>query len=210
MRRWTGLSPSRTSGSARPTMTLIAESRYAVRISSSSARGSMLPPPITSVDDTAYTSSARSASDIQVRHQAGVALDEVAARLDLVAHEHREDPVGAGSVVDAHAGEGAVAGIHGRLAQLVGVHLAEALEALQADALLRDAQHRVAQLLEGERLLHHVRERNRERRRPGQLDELVVHLHERPVLRCGEELPADPVRAGQAAPRLDGAHADVD
>src|SRR5215217_1428597 len=127
----------------------------------------MLPPPITSVDATAYTTFRAPASDIQVRHQAGVALDEVAARLDLVAHEHREDAVRAGGVVDANPSEGAVAGVHRRLAQLVGVHLAEPLEALQADALLGDAQHRVAQLLEGERLLQRVPEPDRERRRPG-------------------------------------------
>src|SRR3954452_22687586 len=86
VRRWTGFSPSRTSGSARPTMTDMAYSRYALRISSSSARGSMLPPPMTSVPAMLR----HPLLDIQVGDEAGVLLDELASRLDLVAHQHRE------------------------------------------------------------------------------------------------------------------------
>jgi hypothetical protein len=40
-RRWTGFNPSRTSGNARPTMTLIAYSRYDFFSSSSIATGSI-------------------------------------------------------------------------------------------------------------------------------------------------------------------------
>src|SRR5690348_3950423 len=96
----------------------------------------MLPPPITSVDATGYTSSGAGLElHIEVRHQAGVALDEVAARLHLIAHEHGEDAVRGRGVVHRHARERAVRRVHRRLAQLVRVHLAEALEALHADAL---------------------------------------------------------------------------
>ena len=59
-----------------------------------------------------------------------VLLDELAARLDLVAHQHREDPVGGGRVLDldarsASGSPGSIVVIH----ELLGVHLAEALEA---------------------------------------------------------------------------------
>ena len=39
-----------------------------------------------------------------------VALDEIAARLDLVAHEHREDRVRLGGVLDRDHGRGSVRG----------------------------------------------------------------------------------------------------
>ncbi len=42
---------------------------------------------------------------VQVGHQAGVLLDERAARLDRVTHQHREDPVGLSCVLDRHADE---------------------------------------------------------------------------------------------------------
>ncbi|MFN8558009.1 MAG: hypothetical protein U0531_11940 [Dehalococcoidia bacterium] len=44
MRRCTGFSPSRTSGRARETITLIAYSRYEARISSSILMGRIFPP----------------------------------------------------------------------------------------------------------------------------------------------------------------------
>ena len=56
--------------------------------------------------------------------------------------------VGRGGVLDADLRERARRGVHRRVAQLLGVHLAEALEALERDALLRDVQHRLAQRLE--------------------------------------------------------------
>ena len=42
------------------------------------------------------------ALDVEVDDVAGVVLDELAARLDLVAHQHREDLVGRGRVLDRH------------------------------------------------------------------------------------------------------------
>src|ERR1700742_687567 len=64
------------------------------------------------------------------RRDAGVLLDELAARLDLVAHELREELVGAGRVVQGDLGERRRGRVHRGLRELVGVHLAEALEAL--------------------------------------------------------------------------------
>src|SRR4051794_35482745 len=91
------------------------------------------------------------ALDVQVGHFAGVALDELASRLHRVAHQHREDLVGAGGVVDRHLLERAVLGVHRGLEELVGVHLAQALEALHGHALAGYLQHLCAQLLERER-----------------------------------------------------------
>ena len=52
-----------------------------------------------------------------------VGLDELPARLDLVAHQRGEDLVGADGVLDLHAQHAAHGGIHRRLPQLPRVHL---------------------------------------------------------------------------------------
>src|SRR4051794_7781860 len=67
-----------------------------------------------------------------------VLLDELAAGLDVLAHERREDGVGGDGVIDRHLTQRAGRGVHGRLPQLFVVHLAETLVALDP-VLLRDA-----------------------------------------------------------------------
>src|SRR5674476_1403042 len=89
------------------------------RISSSSSMGSILP------------SSVCRPSDIEEPHFLRVLLDELASRLDLVAHQHREDLVGRLDVFHRHELERARHGVHGGVPKLVGVHLAEPLEALR-------------------------------------------------------------------------------
>src|ERR1043165_6397573 len=69
-------------------------------------------------------------SDVEEAHVAGVALDEPAPRLDVLAHEDREDLVRRRRVRQGDLEERAGVGIHRRLPQLVVVHLAEALVAL--------------------------------------------------------------------------------
>src|SRR5690606_41807211 len=64
-----------------------------------------------------------------------VALDELAARLDGVAHERRERLVGGGGVLDGDELEHPRGGVHRGGPELHGVHLAEATVALDADAL---------------------------------------------------------------------------
>src|SRR5512144_206316 len=93
------------------------------RISSSSSMGSILP------------SSVCKESDIEEPHLLRVLLDELATRLDLVAHQHREDFVRSLGVFHGHQHERARHGVHGGLPELVRVHLAETLEALQLHAL---------------------------------------------------------------------------
>ena len=66
-----------------------------------------------------------------------VRLDELAPRLDGVAHEDREDLVGLDGVLDAHLQEAARGRVHRRLPERLGVHLAEALVAVDREALLR-------------------------------------------------------------------------
>ena len=63
------------------------------------------------------------------------ARDEVLARLDLLAHERREEMVGLAGVVEVDLQERARGRVHRRLPELVGVHLAEALEALDGEVL---------------------------------------------------------------------------
>src|SRR6478736_9189411 len=68
--------------------------------------------------------------DIEESHVLGVALDERAALLDVLAHEDREHLVRLGRVVEGHLEHQALLGVHRGLPQLLGVHLAQALVAL--------------------------------------------------------------------------------
>src|SRR5919106_6260879 len=81
--------------------------------------------------------SAETDSDVEEADVLGVALDERAARLDVLAHQDREEIVGLGGVVEGDLAEDAVLLVHRRDAQFLGVHLAETLEAL--DRVLPDA-----------------------------------------------------------------------
>ena len=66
----------------------------------------------------------------------GVVLDELAAWSHVLAHEHREDAVGLGSVADVHALKQAALRIHCGFPQLLGVHLSKSFESLHAHVLL--------------------------------------------------------------------------
>ena len=85
---------------------------------------------------------ARYRSDVQEADVGGVALDEGAPLLDVVTHEDREGLVGVGRLIERDLLEDPGRGVHGRLPQLVVVHLAQTLVALdpavlgQATALL--------------------------------------------------------------------------
>src|SRR5512140_2969954 len=100
-----------------------------------------LPPPATpsgagGTGGFAASSLTRETSNVQIRHVEGVRLDELAARLDRVAHEDREDLVGLDGVLDAHLQEAARGGVHRRLPERLGVHLAEALVPVDREPLL--------------------------------------------------------------------------
>src|SRR5687767_2871373 len=103
-------------------------------------------------------------SDIEEAHLARVLLDEGAARLDLVAHQRGEDAVGRRSVLDVDADEHPVLRVHGRVRELLGVHLPEPLEAAHLDALLRELERVLAKLAERLRLACLLAERDPERR----------------------------------------------
>src|SRR3989304_1108994 len=67
--------------------------------------------------------------------RAGLGLDETPARPDLLAHELAEDEIGLGGIVHLGAQQHPRARVHRRLPELVGVHLAPALEALDGEVL---------------------------------------------------------------------------
>src|SRR6185503_15128282 len=75
--------------------------------------------------------------DIEVRDVQGVLLDELPARLDGVAHQHREHLIGADGVFHRDLEERARVGLHSRVRELLRVHLAETLVALEGRAGLR-------------------------------------------------------------------------
>src|SRR5580704_16694174 len=156
IRRCTGLSPSRTSGSARATMTDMEYSRNERSISSWISMGSMDPPaggssppggagggalpapppaltrPFPRVDCRGISTYFRSgSSDVEEPHVLGVRLDEVAAQLDVVTHQDGADLVGQRGLFHVDLQQRALRRIHRRVAQLGEVHLAQALEPVE-------------------------------------------------------------------------------
>src|SRR5215207_8950912 len=93
------------------------------------------PPPVMIVSSVLTPSSP--CSDVQGADVACVGLDEVASRLHLVAHQQGEDLVGRLGVLEVDLLEDAGLRAHRRLAQLLGIHLAEPLEAVDLDPLAR-------------------------------------------------------------------------
>src|SRR6266513_731271 len=91
----------------------------------------------------------RMVSDVEVGDRQSVLLDELAARLDLVPHEGREDIVGGHRVLDPHLHEPSCFRIDGRLPQLLRVHLAQALVALDGLTLACLVEQPLHPLLEG-------------------------------------------------------------
>src|SRR5688572_6054094 len=72
-------------------------------------------------------------SDIEVRNELRVGLDEDATGFDFVAHERLEDLVRLEGVIHRHLEDGPCLGVHRGLPELVGIHLAETLVALDGD-----------------------------------------------------------------------------
>ena len=73
--------------------------------------------------------------DVQESNVAGVLLDELLARLDLIAHELADRALGLGGIVDAHLQKRTGSRLHGGFPQLLGIHLAQALVALHVELL---------------------------------------------------------------------------
>src|SRR3954451_15059314 len=78
--------------------------------------------------------------DIEEPDLLGVTLDEDLARLDAVTHEIGKEPLGGRRILDRHALQRARLRVHGGHPELLGVHLAETLEALEPDALLGEIE----------------------------------------------------------------------
>src|SRR5689334_16773521 len=75
-------------------------------------------------------------SDVEVLYVERVVFDELAARLDLVAHQRREHQVRLGVVLGSDLQQRPLRRIHRGLPQRVRVHLAETLVAVHGHALL--------------------------------------------------------------------------
>src|SRR4030081_2331073 len=66
-------------------------------------------------------------SYVQVANGLGVRLDELLARVDIHAHEGLEESLGGGAVLRVDTHQDPALGVHGRLPELIRVHLAQAL-----------------------------------------------------------------------------------
>src|ERR1700688_3260713 len=152
IRRCTGLSPSRTSGSARDTITDMEYSRKERSISSWISMGSIagevgsgtsVPVPPSALPPRfamwgwslrTHSSGARRpvrSSDVEEAHILCVGLNEVATQLDVVTHDHRAHVVGLDSLLHADLQERPASGVHGGIAKLAEVHLSQSLQALE-------------------------------------------------------------------------------
>src|SRR5438034_1955151 len=94
-------------------------------ISSSMTRCSMFSAAVAMVRAT----SLRCGSRVDER-VAGVLLDELAARFDVLAHQHREQAIRGGGVLQRDLDQVAGLRVHRGLPELFGLHLRQALEAL--------------------------------------------------------------------------------
>ena len=92
-----------------------------------------------------------------------------------------------GGVLDGDLHEHAVLRVHRRLPELLGVHLAEALEAAHLDALLREVDDRVPRLVERGGGAGLLAERDGERRRADDLEQPRIRLLEPGVHRRREQ-----------------------
>src|SRR5690348_1233369 len=137
MRRWTGLRPSRASGRAREWMTEYAYSRYESSTSVVSGLSMTRAPAWSNADGStrlfSFLRRAMGNSDLsgvdRLFVDAARRLDQpVLPRLDPLAHQQLEGGLGALDVVQGDPPDGAGGRVHRGLPQLVGVHLAEALE----------------------------------------------------------------------------------
>src|SRR5690625_947473 len=81
-------------------------------------------------------------SDIQETHVFGVAGDEAAACLDVLAHQDREQFVGRGGIVEGDLAQHPHRGVHGGLPEFLGVHLAETLVPLDAVVFVDGSEER--------------------------------------------------------------------
>src|SRR5215213_7732237 len=81
--------------------------------------------------------------DVEVRDRQRVLLDELASRLDDVAHELDEEVVGVGRILDLDLQERAYVAVERRLPELLRRHLAEALVALHLQPFAAKAGDRV-------------------------------------------------------------------
>ena len=89
--------------------------------------------------------------------------------------------------------------------ELLGVHLAEALEALHRDAVAGELEHRAAQLAERFGLARCVAEGDRERRPADLLQQILVDLDQVAVVVGGEQRRRQRVDAREAVAARDGA-----
>src|SRR5215472_9120324 len=90
-------------------------------------------------------------SDVQIANAQRVALDELSARLDLLAHQGGENLLGGNAVLDLHLEQPPRLRIHGRFPELVRVHLPEPLIALNRQCFARFAKQPVQRALESRR-----------------------------------------------------------
>src|SRR5690606_6418289 len=74
--------------------------------------------------------------DVEVRRLERIVLDECATRFHHVAHQGTEDLVGGNRILDPHLQQAPGLGIDRGVPELLGVHLAQALEALDLATLL--------------------------------------------------------------------------
>src|SRR5438094_7729254 len=96
------------------------------------------------METTTWSGYSEFASHIHARRER-IPLDEFAPRVDQVAHQLSEDVVGFLAFLHLHLQQRARVGVERGLPELAGVHLAEALVALQRKALAAGRHHRVEQ-----------------------------------------------------------------
>src|SRR5688572_1886027 len=87
-------------------------------------------------------------SDIEVLDIQRVVFNELAARLDLIAHQRREHQVGFRVIFGAYLEQCPARGIHRRFPERLRVHLTEALVPVHGDATASGGDEELDQLVQ--------------------------------------------------------------
>src|SRR5450631_527138 len=141
-----------------------------------------------------------SGSNIQVPHAQRIGLDELAARLDFLAHQGGEYLVRSDSILDLDPKQAARLGIHRGFPELLRIHFAQALVALDRDGAAGLGEEPVQRFLEG---AHGCAFFAAAHRRPG-VYEPLQHVARGPDLRviaAADEVGVETRRVRRSVPR---------
>ena len=85
--------------------------------------------------------------DVQILHVERIILDELAARLDRITHQDRKNLVGLNRIINLDLQQRTPLRVHGRLPELLRIHLTQTFVTLDCQILLGRGKHTLKERL---------------------------------------------------------------